>query len=1187
MTDPRPDPDFVQRRAADPAASVWVSASAGSGKTKVLTDRVLALLVDGAPPEGLLCVTFTKAAAAEMSNRIHRRLSDWTQLSDRDLDKAIRDLDGGTVTDGKRARARQLFAKILDLPGGIRIRTIHGFCQSVLGRFPLEAEISPNFTALDEREAAEAMVLARDTVLTAARRAGPLADALEAVTTRVQEDEFARLMAGLSRERRALGAAVEALGGIDPAIDALYEILGAERGVEEADVIAEACHGGPGGPDEIGLRLAADAMRDNGSEPNKKKARAIHAWLAGGLGTRAARFDAYFGEFITQKGTPNTRMFVKKVAEVSPATPGVIELEQSRLLDVDARLRRQATAKASEGLLRLGEAILSAYALRKRATAVLDYDDLIQKTAELLTADRVPWVLFKLDGGLSHMLIDEAQDTSPDQRAIVDALVAEFFAGAGGHEDRRTLFVVGDAKQSIFSFQGADPEGYREWRDKLAQAAADLGGEGLRPVDMQVSFRSVQAVLDAVDATFADLPAADGVVEPGTLAHFASDRKAGLKGRVELWPPTVPPERVEADLFLPPEEADAIAERDATETLARGLATIVKGWIEEKEILPSQGRPIRAGDILFLVRNRTPLIDALSRELTGVGVAVAGIDRMTLTEQIAVMDMLCLGRALLLPQDDLTVAALLKSPFVGFDDDDLFALAHGRGPGKSLWRRLEERQGDDPRFADALAWFNGLLADTDRLPPYELFQRALVGACPGPSSGSNFKSATPYSGRQAMVARLGAEIEDPLDEFLNLALDYDRRHTSSLEGFLAWFAGDNTDLKRDLETEARDEVRIMTAHGAKGLQAPVVILPDALKKSGAGGAAPRWHVLGQDLGAGGVGGGALPIWTPRARFEEPVAQALKEKASRAEDQEYRRLLYVALTRAEDRLIVTGRLPRANPAPGNWYELVKQGLERLPDIREEPFSPIEAWTGTKLVFERGDLVAVASEDVAPVATAEKPPAPEWLSAAPPPEPTPPRPLAPSRPTETDPAPRSPLRIVDGEGLTRGRLIHRLLQTLPDLPEGEWDAAARRYLALPGHGLGTEAQAALAAESLAVLRHPDFAPLFGPDSRAEVPLTGLIDGPDGPRALSGQVDRLLITGREILVVDYKTLRPAPSDPSKAPPAYLSQMAGYRAILRRIFPNLPVRCALVFTETPRLVSIPDALMDARISPATVPGA
>lgn len=1172
--DGRPDPDFVQRRAADPTASVWVSASAGSGKTKVLTDRVLALLVDGARPEGLLCVTFTKAAAAEMSNRIHKRLSDWTQLSDRALDKAIRDLDGGTVTDAKRARARQLFAKILDLPGGLRIRTIHGFCQSVLGRFPLEAEISPNFTALDEREAAEAMVLARDTVLTAARRPGPLADALEAVTTRVQEDEFARLMSGLSRERRALGVAVARLGGIDPAINALYDLLGAERGVEEMDVVAEACHGGPGGPDEIGLRLAADAMRDHGSEPNKKKARAIHAWLAGGLGTRAARFDAYFGEFITLKGTPNTRMFVKKVAEMSPATPGVIDLEQSRLLDVDARLRRQATAKASEGLLRLGDAILSAYALRKRATAVLDYDDLIQKTAELLTADRVPWVLFKLDGGLSHMLIDEAQDTSPAQRAIVDALVAEFFAGAGGHEDRRTLFVVGDAKQSIFSFQGADPDGYRDWREKLARAAADLGGEGLRPVDMQVSFRSVQAVLDAVDATFADLPAADGVVAPGTLAHFASDRKEGLMGRVELWPPTVPPERVEADLFLPPAEADAIAERDATETLARGLAAIVKGWIDGKELLPSQGRPLRPGDILFLVRNRTPLIDALSRELTAAGVPVAGIDRMTLTEQIAVMDMLCLGRALLLPQDDLTVAALLKSPFVGFDDDDLFALAHGRGPGKSLWRRLEECQGDDPRFADALTWFNGLLAETDRLPPYELFQRALVGLCPGPTPATT----TPHSGRQAMVARLGAEIEDPLDEFLNLALDYDRRHTSSLEGFLAWFAGDNTDLKRDLEAEARDEVRIMTAHGAKGLQAPVVILPDALKKSGARGAALRWHDIGD---------GALPVWTPRARFEEPVAQALKEKAALAEDQEYRRLLYVALTRAEDRLIVTGRLPRTSPAAGNWFELVKQGLERLPDSREEEFAPIEAWTGTKLVFERGDRVATPMEEAAPVTTAETPPAPTWLSTAPPPEPTPPRPLAPSRPNDADPAPRSPLRVADGEGLTRGRLIHRLLQTLPDLPEGEWDAAARRYLALPGHGLGEETQTALAAETLAVLRHPDFAPLFGPDSRAEVPLTGLIDGPDGPRALSGQVDRLLITGREILVVDYKTLRPAPSDPTKAPLAYLTQMAGYRAILRQIFPDRPVRCALVFTETPRLVSVPDSLMDARMSPSVAPGA
>ena len=1174
MTEKRPDPDFVQRLAADPRASVWVAASAGSGKTKVLTDRVLALLVEGARPDGLLCVTYTKAAAAEMANRIHKRLSDWTQLPDHKLRDEIRHLYGGSVGDDKLAHARTLFATILDLPGGLRIRTIHSFCQSVLGRFPLEARISPNFQAMDEREAAEAMGLARDTVLTAAQSgASALAEALTAVTVRVQEDQFARLMAALSSNRKELGEALQQPGGLDAAVTRLYAALSAEPGVTEEAVIAQACRAGPeaGAADEAGLRHAVEAMVGFGSQPNKDKAKIIEAWLNGGPGTRAATFGQYFSAFITAKGTPNTKMFVNKVAENSAATPDIIAAEQDRLLQVDSRLRRQGTALASEALLRLGEAVLRAYEQRKRATAQLDYDDLIHKTAELLSADRVPWVLFKLDGGLEHLLIDEAQDTSPDQRAIVDALIAEFFAGSGSHSDRRTLFVVGDAKQSIYSFQGADPEGYRDWRRHLDDRA-NAGGvvDGIRPVDMQVSFRSVQAVLDAVDATFAEPPASVGVTDPDAPAikHFAAPKKAGLQGRVELWSPTVPPDRVEADLFAPPGEADAIAEADATQRLAEGLAVTVAKWIRE-ERLPASNRPIRAGDILFLVQRRTPLIDALVRELTARHIPVAGVDRLTLTEQIAVMDMLALARALLLPQDDLTFACVLKSPFVGMDDDDLFALAYDR-KGESLWQRLEKLRGTNPLFEAAAAWFGTLLAETDRLPPYELFQRALIRRCPGPLKTA--AEAGTLTGRQALVARLGREIEDPLEEFLSLSLDYDRRHVPSLEGFLAWFAGGNTQLKRDLETEARDEIRIMTAHGAKGLQAPIVILPDALSKSGAQSLSLRWIDDGAATG--------LPVWTPSARYEEPIAAELKEAARAAEEREYRRLLYVALTRAEERLVVTGRLRRQKPPEGTWYDLVERGFDRLTDVREEPFEPVEGWSGTAKIFETG---APGPEPEAKEGKSSDPDIspdvdlPSWLTTVPGPEPSPPRPLVPSRPDLPEPAVRSPLDGSDPLRFRRGNLIHRLLQTLPDLNAGEWDGAAARYLARPAHGLEPDQQTALAEETLRLLRHPDFAPLFGPGSRAEVPLGGLVERPDGSvQSLSGQVDRLLISDHEILVVDYKTLRPAPQDPARVPKAYLAQMAGYRAILQKIFPEREIHCAVIFTETPSLVSLPDGLLD-----------
>lgn len=1164
-TTQKPDPDLIQRRAADPKASVWVAASAGSGKTKVLTDRVLALLVDGAKPDGLLCVTFTKAAASEMANRIHRRLSQWTRLSDAELETAIRRLDGGSVTAEKMNRARRLFAQVLDLPGGLRIRTIHSFCQSVLGRFPLEARVAPNFEAMDERQAAEAMDLAQETVLRAALAGGVLGEALERVTARAIESGFSDLMAEMSRRRGWLSEALRRHGGLEGTIAALYEALQAEPGLDEATIIAEAC--AADAPDEMGLRLAAEALRDFGGKGNQDRWPVIEAWLNGGPETRIATFDRYFGVFITKEGTPNSKIVVKKITENSPASVDVIGVEQQRLMAVDARLRRQGTARASEALLRLGAAVLKAYEDFKRATARLDYDDLIQKTSTLLTRDTVPWVLFKLDGGLSHLLIDEAQDTSADQRRIVDALIGEFFSGAGGSAEQRTLFVVGDAKQSIYSFQGADPEGYRAWRDSLSRSAM-AGGTEIRPVPMEVSFRSVQAVLDAVDRTFAEPPASDGVVTPeeAPLRHYAFARKAGLRGRVEVWSPTAPGDAVDPDPFAPPDAA-LVGGTDATQVLAAGLATTVRDWLDRGELLESEGRPIRAGDILFLVQRRTELIDALVRELKRLDIPVAGVDRIALTEQIAVMDLLALARALLLPQDDLTLACVLKSPFVGFDDDDLFRIARDRG-GNSLWQQLSRMRLDDPRLTAAADWFDGLLQATDRLPPYELFQRALLSPCPGP--GKMAAAGDTYTGRQALVARLGAEVEDPLEEFLSLALDHDVKRTPTLEGFLSWFARGNTELKRDLETEARDEIRIMTVHGAKGLQAPIVILPDALTKSGARSAPLRW--LQREAG------GALPIWTPSGRYEDAVAAELKQAEKDAAEREYRRLLYVAMTRAESRLIVTGRLARRKPSEGNWFDLVKGGLEKLPGTRTETLTPVPEWQAEALIYETGDPAAAAEADRPAAAGAVT--APAWLTSPPPTEPSPPRPLAPSRPGNTDPPVRSPLDDADPLRFKRGTLVHRLLQTLPDLAMEKRQDAAARFLAMPAHDLTPDQQAQLRDETFGVLEHPGFAALFGPDSRAEVPLAGLIGQSGeskGPFAVSGQVDRLLIRGHEILVLDYKTLRPAPSDPERVPPAYLAQMAGYRAILRQIYPDRPIRCALVFTETPRLVPLPDTLLDS----------
>ncbi|MEQ8602163.1 MAG: double-strand break repair helicase AddA [Marivibrio sp.] len=1185
-------PTAIQQRAADPTASVWVEANAGSGKTKVLTDRVLALMVNGAKPERILCITFTKAAAAEMANRLNKRLGRWTGLDDEPLKAEIRALDGGGVNAEKLERARTLFATVLDAEGGLKIQTVHSFCQSLLGRFPLEAGVSPRFEVMEEREAADLMRTARDTVLRAAQvdgaapadaGGGEIARALAAVTRRVNEEQFADLMRALAGERARLARALGAAGDVDGAVAAVERALGAEPGVSEEEAVRRACE--DAAVELMTLQASARTVLEHGKGKGEQElARTVLAWLAAGPEGRVELFSRYRSQFLTGDYAPKKNLLTKATIEAAPDAEEVLRAEQRRLLLADERQRIQATAEATGGLIRLGAQILDAYARAKAARARLDYDDLIVKARDMLAGADVPaWVLFKLDEGLEHILIDEAQDTNPEQWEIVGALAEEFFSGEGiAGPAPRTVFAVGDGKQSIYSFQRADPEAFRAMRGHFADRA-EAARQTFRGVDFDFSFRSTEAVLQAVDATFAEAPAAQGVGEEGRAVRHRPQR-VGAGGRVELWPLVAPAEEEgEEDAWAPP-EASAAADSPSYR-LAEGIAEEVAGWIGRGETIESLGRPIRAGDVMVLVRHRTGFVDQLVRALKRRSVPVAGVDRMVLTEQIAVMDLIALGHVLLMPEDDLNLACVLKSPFVGFDDEDLFRLAHGR-EGESLWRRLRAAAKRDPKMEGAVDWLAGLMADADQRPPFELYHDALTREAPAPLAADG--GGLP--GRRALIARLGTEAEDPIEEFLSLALQHERSGPPSLQSFLAWFARGKAEIKRDLEAGERDEVRILTVHGAKGLEAPVAILPDTVSKPRGGqGPALRWFDARDEAGRLRT----LPLWTPKSRYEESLALDLKLDEERAREEEYRRLLYVAMTRAQDRLILCGFHGKTAPADDCWHRLAKAGLERLadaPGFRREadaviaPAAPV-AWTGERLIFERPQAAEVAAAETA-VAGPPAAPQPDWIDRPPPQDPSPPRPLSPSRPAEEDPPVRSPL-LAGGGGapgagavlpFRRGRLVHRLLQTLPDLPAARRRAAAQTYLARPAHGLSEDEAAALADEVMAVLEAPALAELFAPGSRAEAPIVGL--GPeeaDGGRpVIAGQVDRLRVTDEAVLIADYKTLRPPPADPKDAPAAYLRQMALYRRLLGEIYPGRPVRCALVWTDGPRLALLEDALLD-----------
>ena len=1055
----------AQRSASDPAASVWVGASAGTGKTKVLTDRVLRLLLGGTAPERILCLTFTRAAAAEMALRITRELAQWTVADDETLSAALSLLTGAPPRRSTLDQARRLFAAVLDVPGGLKIQTIHAFCQSLLRRFPLEAGVPPNFEIADERISTTLLGAARARLLHAARPEldAALAAHLATMTAVVGEEGFGDLLADVSGARDSFASVLECQGGIAGAIAALREYLGVAEGATPEGVLSAAS--AEDAFDRLALTHAAKILA-GGTVTDQRRSQAIADWLAADQDRRTAGFGTYRRAFMREDGGPLQSLITKRLGNAHPDAAEALGLEQERIATVTDRWNAARVAESSAALIEVAARHLGYYDGEKARHAVLDYGDQIAMSRGLLArAGIAPWVLFKLDGGLDHLLIDEAQDTSPSQWAVIAALAEEFFAGKGARAAPRTLFAVGDEKQSIFSFQGADARAltaaHRSFRDRAK--TAERPWESL---PLAQSFRSTGAVLASVDAVFAQ-PAARAGVTAGDTPIRHQVHRAGAGGRVELWPPLAPGEAAPLEPWVPPAEREAAD--DPAARLAQLIADRVAAWTQEPATeggdgwLEARGRPIQPGDVLVLVRRRGPFVDHLLRAFKARGVPVAGIDRMVLTEQLAVMDLIALGEFCLLPGDDLTLATVLKSPLIGLDEDALFALAHGRCDA-SLWATLARRREESPAFAAAHGALVAFRGAADWMAPFEFYSEVL-GA---------------HGGRAALLGRLGPESGDAIEEYLALALTYGRTHPPSLQGFLHWVQDGRAEIKRDFE-QGRDEVRIMTVHGAKGLEAPVVFLPDTMRK-------PRgrdplvW--LEEERADGGVGRVECLLWPGRASREDSLTREARDRARDAQEEEYRRLLYVAMTRAEDRLYVCGWQGRDTPPEDCWYALVRAGMESLKGVQ-----PLETPEGAGLVYAEPQSAALPLLAEPTPEADTLPPLPPELLVPPSEEPPAPRPLAPSR-ALPDPAPRSPIIKNAEHARLRGIAAHKLLERLPALAPTKRLASARCLLAK--HELDEGEREALAAghdrSHRAIQTSPSY---FAPGTSAEVPIRAIVD------------------------------------------------------------------------------------------------
>lgn len=1094
MNAPTNEASRRQQEAAQPMQSTWLSANAGSGKTRVLTDRVARLLLEDVEPQHILCLTYTKAAASEMQNRLFQRLGAWAMLDDGALRSELADLGLAHVPDAQELRhARTLFARAIETPGGLKIQTIHSFCASLLRRFPLEAGVSPQFKEIEDR-AAE--LLRAELVDQMAE--GTDADVLTGLAAHYKGEDFL----ALTKEIVSIGPG---FGDLDMG-DALA-LLGQPRDLTRDGLIASTF--APGDWDMLQELIPILAMQGVTDKAVGDALRNIVALDTDSLSIAEAAF-------LTKTGTRKKRFPTKstqtQAAHLLPQLEELIErVEQAR----QARLAIEA-AERTVALHRFAGRFAQLYTNAKQRRGWLDFDDLIQKARHLLSdKDVSAWVLYRLDGGIDHILVDEAQDTSPTQWDVIRRLAEEFSSGEGARADvTRTIFVVGDKKQSIYSFQGADPREFDRMQIEFG-SKLDESGQKLWDRSLEFSFRSSPAILQLVDMVFRSEPGA-GFGEGEHIA-FNTD----LPGRVDLWPLVPKPEKTpERDWFDP---VDRRSPEHQFRALAMAVAGQIKQMLDDGTLIPDgeHARAVQPRDILILVQRRGGIFPDIIRACKELGLPIAGADRLKVGAETAVRDLGALLSFLATPEDSLSLATALRSPLFGWTEQDLYTLAHPRTEVE-LWRALRTKL---EHYPETVSILRDLRDNVDYLRPYDLIERML----------------TRHRGRQRLLARLGAEAEDGIDALLSQALSYERSEVPSLTGFLTWMETDDLEVKRQIDS-ASNQIRVMTVHGSKGLEAPVVILPECGKRD----ILIRNNIIRM---------GGTPVWKMPSDQQPDTMDERLEDMKAAQREESLRLLYVALTRAEKWLIV-GAAGELDKNGDDWHQRVQAGMQACGS------TALDTPVGPGLRMQHGvwdfpaydEAVAEAQTDIAlPALFAKGAQAPT------------------AEQKTVSPSDMGGAKALPGDGFdedtakTFGTVVHALLEN-----------RAIGAQALDAADLPTTLKAEAKAQADRVLSDPSLTWLFADDVLAEAPVTATL----GSIRIHGTIDRLHITPNAVHVVDFKTNRVVPDAPDQTPEGVLRQMGAYAHAMAQIYPDRDIRMSILWTRTGVLMPIPHDIVTMALS-------
>ena len=1066
---------YQQQLAANPMACAWVSASAGTGKTKVLIDRLLALLVSGVNPEHILCLTFTKAAAAEMQQRLLDALQAWVFQTDDALKATLTILLADHPTKEQLARVRQLYTLALEAPGGLKIATIHGFCQTLLNRFPLEAGITPNPKVMDERQSEDLLDQARRQTLTHVLGQDDQT-IIQILVSHFKDGSFQTAIQELLDNRRYFRRVLEKYPNLDSYAAELSQKLDLPtvKNLLDPNLVSDYLSQTYTLPpvDEAYLRQIAHET----DHP------VLTSWLAADAKTRTNLFSDYATLYLTKKGD------LLKKQKIG------CEGQANQVYLLNKRIETWQVAQKSACIFSLGCEIFHEYQRLKQQQNMLDYDDLIEKTIMLLTQPHISaWILYKLEGGIQHVLVDEAQDTNPDQWRVIVALTQDFLTLPKKHH---TLFVVGDVKQSIYSFQGASPRDFIAFRADYQQQCQAIG-QLWYDIDLQVSFRSTPEILSVVDC-IVNQPDHQMAIQfhPQKTQHYPF--RSHHQGSVNLLPAvigerqslTLEPWQIPNQSYRPDTQLDQVCQQ---------ISVQIQHLLDSQILLPSTGKSIQPQDILLLVKQRGRVASALIRTLKKQGIPVAGVDRFLLNTHLAVQDLIALGQFLLLPIDDLALACVLKSPLVELTEAELMNLAASRSG--SLWQALNQHHGDNLSYQKAYDFLKKLLKEVDYLSPYHLYHLIL------------FKE----QGLKKFRSRFGSEADDALAEFLNYAFKLCDGQSTTLQQFLGEIERDNQEIKRDGADNSQNQIRLMTVHGAKGLQAPVVFIVERFKQR----SLPDrllWELNTK-------GEGQFVVMRPRADTDTDYTANLKSNVGLLDEQEDKRLFYVALTRAQDHLYLTGYGDKEIPE-NSWYQWLKHHAPviNMPTVHN-------------LYVDRHQDQAQKTED-------------NWLH----------QPVKHRKIVQKEEVALSPQTMT----MQRGIIIHRLFELLLDLPELEREEAALTYL----RNQQLVIEDLPLKEILKTLQSDMLVAFCEGQAVAEMEIAT----PDGTLK---RLDRVVVNNGVVKILDFKTSAIFPTDVALTPTSILDQLASYAKVMQQIYPEYQIECYLLWTAGPVLHYVPETML------------